>query len=258
MSSVFPYRRTRIIFHSGGITQRQREIPDSWLVNFDFTEVNDYDHSASNDLSPPSRGNKTILRLVRGPIKRLGFLADLNHEVDFERLKITLLEVRGHYSGIALTVSEVHHIRDLIFEHFFEQPSSSCMSIHYRLGDLMEIGSKTYIHPTRLALAISIFDNVDEIMIYSDSTKAPPIYQLGSRLDGYTLNLVSIGPIETIANCFQCQIFVGTNSKISLWVALLRLLTGHSGYTLLPLELRTTLARLMHRNINEEARLRFY
>jgi len=241
ISSKFKCRRVRLVFHSSGVTERIRELPSEWLQNVSFIEVRDF---ANTPHSKKPSQSKIAIKIDKtrflGILLFSGILARANSDKELNRLKPWVLEVRGHYADVQVNDIELSRLRTLMGIDL-EGTEINCCSVHYRLGDLIHLESKSYINPKRIQSTLdNNFDKKLPVNIFSDSKEHEVTKLLQYLLDEKRTSYFALTPIETIKFCFYSREFLGTNSKISLWIAIFRL-HGASGITAIPSELNNHL-----------------
>ena len=236
ISERFKYRRIRLVFHTSGVTERVRELPRHWLTDFLIQEVRDFKHlkQGAPDFQT-YRSKKMFVNLIPELLVRSGFLNRANSNQDFKVLKPWVYEIRGHYSGFLLKDSEIAKLANLIHLES-EVPATHQVSIHYRLGDLLSLASKTYIEPTRVnCILADICERHVPTVIFSDSNGRDLSEVLGSVFQNRAVSFAQLSPIDTIRYCVNSSFFVGTNSKISLWITIFR--SRHGQLSAIPKEL---------------------
>ena len=235
--------RSVIVFHSSGVTRRLVELPISHNHSITYKFVDDYRVFKAN-------GNPTVNNALFFPsefslkkqmgqlLKRFFFLVELNCENDFLMLKPWTFMARGHYSQINLSSDEIEAVRELLQISKNISEKSNYDAIHFRLGDLLNLESKTFINPARLYRVIQYLDDAQTLNLYSDSSqeelcKVLPIefLELCHLTDSTDVKV-------TINECVNSRDFIGTNSKISLWIVILRIHLGVTGSSYLPMEIR--------------------
>jgi hypothetical protein len=241
ISSKFKCRRVRLVFHSSGVTERIRELPSEWLQNISFIEVRDFANTLPS--KKPSQ-SKIAVKIDKarflGILLFSGILARANSDKELNQLKPWVLEVRGHYADLQVNDIELSRLRTLMGIDL-EGTEINCCSVHYRLGDLIHLEGKSYISPKRIQSTLdNNFDQKLPVNIFSDSKEHEVTKLLQYLLDEKRTSYFALSPIETIKFCFYSREFLGTNSKISLWIAIFRL-HGASRLTAIPSELNNQL-----------------
>jgi hypothetical protein len=130
------------------------------------------------------------------------------------------------------------------------------IGIHYRLGDLLDLSEKTFVKAARILKLIEndyIDSKFDWCVVFSDSPiKAKSL--LHSLAQNFDLEIPEENTLSTIQKLSQYRNFIGTNSKISIWVVLFRDYLTISGTNYLPIDLRlsteTLFSETLYQNVN--------
>jgi hypothetical protein len=238
----YPTRKFKIVFHTGGVTERQPEIVPliknlcTWVVQHDFqkshSELENQTLKQSLNLDPNFK-----IHLKNGLLK-FGFVKLCNES--FPLLYPWTFSIRGHYRHLSVPNEVLVEIFSTINSQIQEIKVLRRCSVHFRLGDL--IGLKQTISPgilKKLLGEIAGYEGVvTKIDIYSDSPELAQ--QMLVRADAYsefTFPELDIWP--TLINCLGSRYFIGTNSKISYWVSYLRLSFDAKAFTQLPADLKS-------------------
>jgi hypothetical protein len=117
------------------------------------------------------------------------------------------------------------------------------VALHYRLGDLLNEGIKNYISAELIVAHLNshvFLSTAANLDVYSDSLSSAI-----KLLSGYdikpTLNQVHCDSLDAIKKLVAYKYFVGTNSKITIWVVLFRLINDGISYNSIPLQLKRDL-----------------
>jgi hypothetical protein len=137
---------------------------------------------------------------------------------------------------------------------------SHSSAIHMRLGDLLEIEEK---NPTNfedvknvIRKNLPIFQG-SPLFIYSDSPEKA-IDLLGEiRFAVLAEHILQKSVLKTILAMTESSIFVGTGSKLSIWVAILRVHVFPTRKTFLPSYLQPILEDLVG-NLDKFPEIQFY
>jgi len=255
MREIFPKRTIILNFHEGGVTARSIELPSLWLNGFRYYQRHDF----SGGIGTESQEEKRVLRELTHIFKRLfvllGFLSLIETSRDLGRVKPWIKSIRGPYSKISLYSKEVDYLIELMAIH--DIPTTTSTIIHFRLGDLLSIKSKTYIDSRRILKALNHTGPKDVIDILSDSNAETvnSIFPVSS-LKG-EVRILNLSAVETIQKGCSSSYFIGTNSKISLWIAILRTRLGSGSMTWLPVELEGAFGSVTS-NLHNHSGVRFY
>jgi hypothetical protein len=241
LAQKFPKRSLKLVFHTGGITYRKLDIAPL-LSEYKFCVKDDYvpptiarnsGQSFNNVYSKVAQSKMLLKNLT----VFLGFSSSLDSDRDFERCKPWIISVRGHYTYRVISSFSIEKIikkaqlSGLPIPHI---PSSNgVVGIQYRLGDLLDISSKGPIEPDLiLKSGISLKQNHPGVrfLLFSDSLE-----KAVSLLNGLDpIESRNLDPWATIVALIENEFFIGTNSKISQWVVILRLHLDPNSHNLVP------------------------
>jgi hypothetical protein len=241
----FPRRKSVLIIHSSGVTFRQPEI--QFLLNKNDFRFHDDFGSKSVGASDGDRISHTSLlrnltkRSLRQLLVFLGFIGLCNNDVDFEKMKPWVVSIRGHYTHRKVSYSNLEIIERRAEEAGVDSPrkpnQNKIIGVHYRLGDLLTINTKSPVSPNRIRQriqgVIQQYPNF-KVEVYSDvSSTAESL--LGSF---EKLEFLQADAWSTICRLSGNQFFVGTNSKISEWVVIFRSSKDPNSISFLPADFR--------------------
>lgn len=250
-------RQITIIFHTSGVTKRELEIPKSWLAKFRIEQVADYHPQSPRNWELQRKSLFVVIREgLKVVLSLIGFTATSNTEKEFLDLRPWVLSIRGHYTRIHLTEPEID---ELLMKFGLSNATQSIKetAIHYRLGDLITLKSKGIIAPNRIIQAWKKGMTTElPLKIFSDGTRQDfeGVWQEVQGPANY--EFYSLSPIQTIQSCFKVQEFLGTNAKLSLWVAVLR--SGISmKKTLIPNEIRLQLETLLQNQTHSKSHISY-
>jgi hypothetical protein len=245
LKATFKRRRIKFIFHSAGVTERFLELPESWLSGFTFTQERDF-LANNTDLRERLSTSKSIQMksLLISLLIKLGLLARLNTEEEFSRIKYWVISIRGHYSRLQLNRNHIEMI-SMWFNKGNKLGFEKKGATHFRMGDLLNLANKNYVSPYRVAEAWKLhYDSYQTIEIFSDSNSDVVQRILGPSVSSIFSNFISTSPIRTIESCCAAEAFVGTNSKLTIWIALLRTLNPNLR-SVLPMELKVAIENVL-------------
>jgi hypothetical protein len=245
----FPSKDIQIILHNSGVTRRESAI--GFLSNkFIITNVNDYALPKNLGTSLSSKDLKLRI-FAKSVLDRLGFVIYSSNLKTIAKVRPWTLVLRGHYAHDTVPVSIVHSIIDQVSSHKelrFDKLKSKqdTLGIHYRLGDLLNLDNKTYVHPDTLGKFI--VNNVKnyhqkDISVYSDDIAVAKDY-LGRYLP-QNVQFIDKDIWDTLTELTNQDLFIGTNSKISLWVALFRKSQDPNSYVALPRTMSKELDKIL-------------
>lgn len=238
-------RKIVVHLHSSGVTRRRVELPFE-KMRLEIKVVDDFVRASSRNPHSPNRIFRTTARLrklarqiVKLFLNSIRFVLEVNTSEDLKQITPWTLAIRGHYSYLDIEPEIVTQLYKTFFD-FQCTPigSASKLLIHLRLGDLLTLSNKNPISQDRL---YRLIENTrfggSSINILSDSNLDIGLKYLDSLANKYSLNIDSKTPIETIIDGLSANIFVGTNSKVSIWISVFRAcVSGKESF--LPLELQ--------------------
>ena len=235
----FTTREVNIVAHSSGVTRRAPE----YAIYSDEIEYKD-DFSKS-----PTRNFhvfNSIKNIVKALLLRIGVYAYCNSDNEVEMLKKWVIIIRGHYTyrtlsfaTISKVYSRINNASNLLDSDFM----TNSLAIHYRLGDLETLGYKSPIRTERFIDFIKDIvskNQIEKICVYSDSPETA-IKNLKALLPSLNFVQRNLSPIDSVLESSQATFFIGTNSKLSTWIALFRTVSAKSNASYLPMEMKHTL-----------------
>lgn len=237
MQDIFPKRRISLVFHSSGVTRRKLELPNFIARHFIFSEVDDFTTSAPT--SKKSKGNVSRI-IIRKLAIYFGFLAELSSEKSTLNLQPWLFQLRGHYSYLRIHPAMVEILAESL-QLNIHRPSNLSCCLHFRLGDLLYLTNKTFIDPKRVIQELNIRFRNNEITLLSDSSESELREVLGIASSPFHFSFNNMSPLDTVSFGALSKIFIGTNSKLSLWISILRYQLNIGQSTSLPRELFSVL-----------------
>lgn len=217
----FKNRQVLIVFHNGGVTLREPEIL-SLLREIPFEVIEDFKGGGHPAKTQPFQQFSIKFILVR-MLTLCGLIARGNTDSEFKKIKPWVRSLRGHYSYRQQSAQTIQSI----FERHLEKlpTKKNFVGIQYRLGDLTQLESKSPIDSHEIAKAFfNVPDQIQEVRVYSDS-----VLEALSRLSFAGIKGIGVeaDSLETILDLFSARYFIGTSSKISFWVVILRCFQGN-------------------------------
>jgi hypothetical protein len=244
LQSRFPSRSLILVLHNSGVTRREPEVLQLF-PNLEFETVDDFigrENHDSNSRVPslPSR--------FRGLVRRIllfsGLLAEENTD-DINRAHRWTVAVRGHYFHRSVSAEFLELLKIRLSECVVEDSSiyKSEITLHYRLGDLLELANKSFVDPQRVGSILSQIQQSNTVAVFSDSPVVA-VTLIKKMVGNKFLHSVDYSTMETIYAALRGVAFVGTSSKISYWVVLLRLAYSINSSNYLPREDLSTISVL--------------
>ncbi len=247
----FPRRIFVLVLHSSGVTRRAQEISSlpfapAYEFQDDFKVV---------DTSTQFSSKRSIIRkFIKKLLLRIGFLAEANDDSSYSKVKPWVRQFRGHYSRRQISADFIQSLDSYLDNYFgFDSDIQSKVSIHYRLGDLLHLDEKGPIPPQRLAKEISRVHNLfpGEVALKSDS-----LIEAQALLAPYLVNPVNYfhaaSTLEVMYRGRSAAYFIGTSSKISYWIILLRMVRRSPSIGSMPDSDKTNLDPLFEKGMYGE------
>jgi hypothetical protein len=232
IQELFPHRKIILSLHTGGVTKRVPEITSFLNGLFEIETIDDF--IAPSKLESKNLGwNKRVkigFRLFfKWVLIKSGIWAQANTEDEFKNIRPWLMSLRGHYFYRKIPAKFYNFFLDLLKD--YREPKKTdefILAIHYRMGDLLQLKEKTIFPVDKLITEVNKIAKAHPIMsviVYSDS----PL-EARQVLEGAGLSKkfqVSDAPtLQVIGECLGVDFFIGTNSKVSLWIVNLRRYMG--------------------------------
>ena len=237
-------RKLVLIYHTSGVTKRAWDLP---LDLVDITVVVKDDFELLDTMGKPHLFLKKLHldEILKFFYSLSGFHSDCNTTKKSQRIKPWVRNIRGHYSHRLISNDTSALILNTLQKHYYSEFKGSEYSpnsaIQYRLGDLLKLKDKSFISEKAIINLIEqniilwprkIFD------LYSDSLEA-------------ALNLLSTlsiiphdySPHKTVLRCLDYKYFIGTNSKLTIWIVLFRLSKDSDSYNFVPNVLKSELSQ---------------
>lgn len=243
-------RHLILVHHTSGVTRRPLDRTLLELFEIDFREIDDF-ALPNSPISLADRSSyksgilKTVLRslaLIRysSTAKILPWTRQIRDHYFFEKLEVETLDTilsTFRKTQVALSLN----------------PNMESVLIHYRLGDLDEMGVSTMSIDSLMSLLLDLRlkDSPVSILIVSDSPSKAQIV-LGRALNeiGFDSDCISyptLTPLEVIRLSLDVDFFIGSGSKISYWSCILRMRSSSNAFakTFVPRDKKLIFERLL-------------
>ncbi len=243
----YPNREFELIVHTSGITRRDLEISTLVPPWIKVSVIDDFQTGVKRHSNKPSLKSFFIKALIF-----MNLITRPNDDQSFSNIKIWTISARGHYSQIQHPPAVFQELSKLL-DISPSNVRSDENVVHYRLGDLLSL-DKGFIKPESLSQIINSLSN-RKWLVLSDSPRSARnlLNQNGCVIkSGEYKQLQSI---DVIQKGVGASVFIGTNSKISIWISLFRIKFGERE-TYLPLTLQEALNSIIGTVHNDV--LKFY
>jgi hypothetical protein len=254
LEEKYPKRSFYFVAHESGVTLRKSEI--EYFYPGTVTKIQDFMNttSQSKDKVPSFDWFKKIIKYFLG---KLGLILNGDTVDAVGSLRSWTTQIRGHYSTRAIQRNTLALISWKLFDtnqNLRIKNLQNSINVHYRLGDLLDLLSKSPISKSRVIDVLMNLQIKTElgITLHSDSTVIALKYLTSGNLKKITAEELS--PIETLRSLTASPYFVGTNSKISIWAVLLSVDDKAKEESHLPKELK----HHIHANLGSLNNLFYY
>ncbi len=230
-----------IVLHTGGTTRREPEVCELY-PEFQYEKIEDFVKIVKKvPISNLALLKQITLRIGKKVAIFYRFMSEENGETK-SRVCPWTVAIRGHYSYRKITDDFLKELEKRL--HRSDAFSAKLIGldavIHYRLGDLLEIEEKSSVNPDRIVNALLSRKLPSDVWIASDSPNVAREY-LKSISDKFEYNILELNTTETIWVASQSKVFIGTSSKVSFWITLLRSANRVDSVTLMPNEYKEIL-----------------
>ena len=243
----YPNKKLDLFFHSSGVTRREIEIQEFIPSFFNYYFIDDFSNKTIYG------GNKSKFRkLINNLLALTKFVVYPTRNEDLSRIKFWTLSSRGHYSYFAFSQNVIADLAlklGVLQENLITYPQI----IHFRLGDLLEI-EKGHISGERVLKFLCGIQNKRWLVLTDSPSEAKSLLEYNDCSLQF-IDFLSVNPQEVLIAGYASSVFVGTNSKLSIWIAILRV-HFQGGETFLPLTLQGTINQLL--SDKKSSTLRFY
>ena len=234
VQELYPRKRIILVLHTGGITARNSEI-DFLSNKINLLKVDDY-RAGSNDKQSHTTDSNSIFNFVKASIKPLAnnFRFVITDDKKVLKVKFWTFSVRCTYTSNILRKQDIVHMADIlgITSNSAEQ---NFTGVHYRMGDLPTLKPSALVPLDSISKIINDLNKagavIDKVWIYSDSIVENSNLQLPKEIDS---EWKSVDTLQTISELSKAHYFIGTSSKVSLWVAIFRWALNTPGDVYLP------------------------
>ena len=234
VQELYPRKRIILVLHTGGITARNSEI-DFLSNKINLLKVDDY-RAGSNDKQSHTTDSNSIFNFVKASIKSLAnnFRFVITDDIKVLKVKFWTFSVRCTYTSNILRKQDIVHMAGIlgITSNSAEQ---NFTGVHYRMGDLPTLKPSALVPLDSISKIINDLIKagavIDKVRIYSDSIIDNSNLQLPKEIDS---EWKSVDTLQTISELSKAQYFIGTSSKVSLWVAIFRWALNTAGDVYLP------------------------
>ena len=229
LKSQHPNRKISLVLHTSGVTLRQSELDFVGGKIYPISQVNDFQVDHRNKLSSNRSSTTFFKSIIKKSLIAFRFICIGNSDLDFKKISPWTISVRGHYLDRKISPSFFDYLLlslDLRVEDL--DPSKFELAIHYRMGDLLSLTEKSFVPAEKIVNQVNLVARGTEkikITVYSDSPIEAKEHLIAAGLkQNFTVR--EVATVQVIRECINVDFFIGTNSKVSLWIVNLRRYLG--------------------------------
>jgi hypothetical protein len=226
LSLKYPKRRIRIVFRTGGVHKALYELSDLQVNEFEI-RFKKIEEIVTHKIPPLLTPNFDIYKnFAKASLIKLGLYDTAESKSEFDSIKPWVLVIRGSYNLLP-SKEFVNYLQKKI-ENKVENPLGSDITVHYRLGDLMTLETKSPISEEillqHLYTIVKGTPSISCTILSSDPDIAALKFAQLKTLIVVKSDYAT--PIDVLKIGTKSKIFLGTNSKISMWVVFIRINLG--------------------------------
>lgn len=221
VQTKLPTRKIELVLHSSGITKRESEI-DFLNSHINIRLVEDF--VDNQNISFNNSLNYIFFKFFKKPIQFLLNFCKfvITDDNNVMRIMPWTTDIRCTYSKINLNPQLIKSL-GLLLKFDPKQVKKDIIGVHYRAGDLLTLKRESLIPFEIILEQIEDLNKKQstpkKVVIYSDSALELVEFKSSSNLD---FDLKKTDTLNTIFDLASSNVFIGTNSKVSLWVAILK------------------------------------
>jgi hypothetical protein len=234
VQELYPRKRIILVLHTSGITARNSEI-DFLSNRINLLKVDDYRAGSIHKQSRAST-SKPKYYFLKVFIKLLAnyFRFVITDDKKILKVKFWTFSVRCTYTSNILRKQDIVQMADIL-GITSNSSDQNFTGVHYRMGDLPTLKPSALVPLDSVSKVVNNLVKagavIDKVRIYSDSIIENSNLQLPKEIDS---EWKSVDTLQTISELSKAHYFIGTSSKVSLWVAIFRWALNTPGDVYLP------------------------
>jgi hypothetical protein len=234
----FPQRKIKLVLHTSGVTKRESELELDFIqpLSIEIIQVNDFVKGEFIEKVPSTSFRIVFKSILKSLIFGAGIFSTANNDLEFGNIRSWTLSIRGHYFDRTVSIRFYEYLlRSMNITKNSEVSNKYSIAIHYRTGDLINLSQKSIIPASKVTDQIKLIsENHDNpiVTVYTESVDEVKNMLSKSSLP-CEFTVVNAPTIEVIRLCAGADYFIGTNSKISLWIANIRRYRGNFNESIL-------------------------
>ena len=221
----FPKKKILLVHHTSGVSRRLFELDSILESNISLKLIDDYKPNQGVNQNKNKRILKYLLiKIIKNVLERVYVFINIDQNPDIDKIKSWTTIIRGHYSKRLISDNFLSYCVEKFTNYNFHF-SSQTLVIHYRLGDLINLPNKSIIDPNYVIekiRKIAETDKLEQILVYSDTVSEAkkllsPIENLSN-----SIRFSDESTFTVVQNAISAKHFIGTNSKVSIWISKFR------------------------------------
>jgi hypothetical protein len=234
LKKIFPKRGVILIHHTSGVSRRLFEIEKLIDSNIKLKIIDDFKFIESTNSNTKIDAileiNKCFKKAVKITLETTKIYSNFDRTKDLKEIKPWTLILRGHYSERKISEEFIKYYFKKL-KNDIESTTTDSLVVHYRLGDLINLPGKSIIPPDNLIEKIRIVlksYDFKQVTVFSDSIDEAR--NSLSQIDNFISNVEfsNSSTMEVMINSISAKYFIGTNSKVSMWIIKFRNQMGFS------------------------------
>ncbi len=246
-------RKIVLVLHTDGITNRPSEI-DFLNSKIFLQKVNDFhENSESNKKSINFMVLKKILFSFKKNVKLFLNFSNIVITDDSKILdvKYWTLSVRSTYILNPLVKPDIVSLSKYLGILQLDKRQNA-IGVHFRFGDLAVSKPISLVSTKNISVVINdlfkLNSKINTVTVYSDSASDNKFFEVP---DSVQVKWCTLPTLNTIKELLNFEYFIGTSSKVSIWVAIFRWGLDIKGEVLLSKDSQDLFSRLTGFKISE-------
>ena len=221
----YPKKKIQLVHHTSGVTRRLFELDSILDSKISLKLIDDYKSDEGINHAKNTRIIKHLLiKIIKKTLEKLYIFINFDQNQDINKIKPWTTIVRGHYSKRLISDDFLSYCVEKFTNHNSHFPSKTLV-IHYRLGDLINLSNKSIIAPNYVIAKIrkiAEIEKLEQILVYSDTVSEAEKLLLPIKNLSDSIQFSNESTFTVVQNSIRAKYFIGTNSKVSIWISNLR------------------------------------
>jgi len=224
LQKKFPKKKILLVHHTSGVSRRLFELDSILESEILLKVIDDYKPQGINQNENKNVVRHLLIKIIKNILEKLYIFINIDENPEIDKIKSRTLIIRGHYSKRAISDNYLSYCVEKFANHGFHFPTQTLI-IHYRLGDLINLPGKSIIDPKYVIekiRKIAEVDKLEQILVYSDTViEAKKLLSPIENLSN-SIQFSEESTFTVMQNSIIAKYFIGTNSKVSIWISKFR------------------------------------